>query len=146
MLFMRRFIGFLGGALALFCLTCIIAVAGLHGAYTVGAKIAACIFFLGMAAGFGFLARWGFRKPGPDQSQPEVHSAQIREILQLAKAAEGELTLMQVAADTTLSIEESRQFLEELVTEGMAQMIVDEAGVILYQFPDFHPSRTADSR
>lgn len=141
MLFLRRFIGCLGVGMALFSLTCIFAVMGLKENHTLGAKLGASIFFLGLTVGFSLLARWGFRKLEPDNHQPAVHSAQIREILKLAKATGGELTLMQVAADTTLSIDESRQFLEELVTEGIAQMIVDEAGVIVYQFPDFRPAR-----
>ena len=68
---------------------------------------------------------------------PDARSAQLREILKLAQQHHGELSLMAAAAGTTLSLEACRTYLEELVTEGMAQMSVEDDGVILYRFPDF---------
>lgn len=142
---LRRLLGVAGAGLGLFSIVCIFA--GWENSHdTLGTKIAVSIFFLSFAIGCAFLARWGFGKPGPDSKQPAVHSAQIREILKVAQASGGEVSLMEVAAETTLSIEESRVFLEELVTEGLAQMDVDEEGVILYRFPDFQYSGTKEPR
>ncbi|MEZ0372445.1 MAG: hypothetical protein ACAI44_25365, partial [Candidatus Sericytochromatia bacterium] len=93
-------------------------------------------------ASFTWLAFWGLGKPKGSPDEPDPRSVQIRQILSLAKNSAGELTLLQVAAETSLSIDQSRELLEELVTEGISQMSVDEDGVLLYAFPDFQRHTT----
>ncbi len=70
---------------------------------------------------------------------PRDRDQQVRMILNLAQQSDGDVTLLQVAAETGLSIEQSRILLEDLVTQGLSQMVVDEDGVMLYAFPDLNP-------
>lgn len=149
----RRTLGVAGVGAGLFSVACMIAVLGfLTGASpsdnAPAANLAALVFFLGTTVGSVFLARWGFSNPGPAPGEPDAHSTQVRQVLKVAQAAGGELTLMQVVAETTLSIEQCRGLLESMVSEGLAQMRVDDEGVILYSFPDFQyaPGRSLPER
>lgn len=137
---MRRLVGVLGVGVALISLMFVcMAIGDLcgFGDGKTGKDVlfGLLIFFAGTCVSGGLLARWGFTAP-PVPGQPQDRDDRIRLILQLAQAQKGQLTLLQVAAETSLSIEESRELLEDLVSQGMAQMQIDEQGVIAYLFPD----------
>lgn len=135
MIIIRRLVGVMGVGLGLFSLVCV--AAGWDGKDGLAMKIGLTLLFLGFGVGCALLARWGFAQPLDGPATPDARSAQLREILKLAQQHHGELSLMAAAAGTTLSLEACRTYLEELVTEGMAQMSVEDDGVILYRFPDF---------
>ncbi|PKL76981.1 MAG: hypothetical protein CVV27_07530 [Candidatus Melainabacteria bacterium HGW-Melainabacteria-1] len=94
------------------------------------------LFFAGTGVCGAWMTRMGFTTPPSPDDAPTDRGAQIRIILNLAKASQGDVTLLQVATETALSIDQSRVLLEDLVSQGLAQMHIDEQGVVLYDFPD----------
>lgn len=145
---MRMLAGISGALIALFSLMMVVmAIGDLVGMTETKTELpvvfALLIFFIGTTIGGAWLARWGLLRPRSRDEQAADRAALVRQLLKAAQAHQGELTLMQAVAETTLSIEQGRELLEELVAEGMAQMQIDEAGVIVYCFPDFLPDRRA---
>ena len=141
---LRKGLGLIGGGSALFSLMFVaMAIANLLGlqAYeskSAGVDFALLILFSGTTLASFFLARWGFAKTAPPGQQ--LHKdEQIRLILNLAQRHQGELSLLEVAAETQLSLEQSKTLLEELVTSQLAQMDIRQDGVMLYVFPEFRP-------
>lgn len=141
---LRKGLGLIGGGSALFSLMFVaMAIANLLGmqAYdskSAGVDFALLILFSGTSLASVFLARWGFARPTAPGLQ--LHKdEQIRLILNLAKRHAGELSLLEVAAETQLSLDQSKVLLEELVTSQLAQMDIRSDGVMLYVFPEFMP-------
>jgi hypothetical protein len=58
-------------------------------------------------------------------------------ILKLARRFRGKLTPLELAANSSLSLDEADKSLEELVKKGYANMTVTDEGNILYEFPGF---------
>jgi len=67
-----------------------------------------------------------------------------RIILRTAKKNNGKTTPSEVALEGNISLEEAKQNLEKLAQSGYADMKVTKTGVIVYVFPDFAPSITAE--
>lgn len=57
-----------------------------------------------------------------------------RVLLQLARQNRGTLTASTVAMETPLTVEEAREMLELMVTRGIADVDVDDHGVVAYRF------------
>lgn len=142
--FLRKGLGVIGGGSALFSLMFVaMAIANLLGldAYNSkgpGVDFALLILFSGTALASVLMARWGFQKPLPP-GQLLHKDEQIRLILSLAKRQKGELSLLEVAAETQLSLDQSKLLLEDLVTSQLAQMDIRPDGGMLYVFPEFRP-------
>lgn len=138
---MRRLLGVTGGMVALGSLLFVVMAASELLGYGDGKTetpvlMSLLVFFIGTCFCGGWLARWGFQDERPADAPPDDRNAQVRLILNLAKVSGGEVTLLQVASETGLNIDQSRKLLEDLVTEGLAQMQIDEEGVMRYVFPD----------
>ena len=75
------------------------------------------------------------REPEP----PPLDSEKTLEdtILKLARKFQGKLTPLELAANSSLSLDEADKTLEELVKKGYANMTVTDEGNILYEFPGF---------
>lgn len=58
-----------------------------------------------------------------------------RVVLQLAAHHHGALTVLEVVANSALTLEQAKAALDELNLQGVNQMDVSEAGVIVYRFP-----------
>lgn len=58
-------------------------------------------------------------------------------ILKLARKFQGKLTPVELAANSSLSLEEADKALEDIVRKGYADMKVTDEGNILYEFPGF---------
>lgn len=71
--------------------------------------------------------------PAPDNWRKKD---QEKEILKLAAKANGKITALQAASETSLSIEEAKQTLDEMVKNGYASMEVEESGLLVYEFPE----------
>lgn len=143
-LIIKKTLGVLGIANALFCL--IVLAQGLSQTLglsptenTLPTNITLLIFFSGITAGSAYVAYWAFGKKSLPKGVPADRDQQVRLILNLARQSDGDVTLLQVAAETGLSIDQSRILLEDLVTQGLSQMVVDDDGVMLYAFPDLNP-------
>ena len=141
---MKPILGVLGIGSALFCL--VVLALGLQQTLglaptvnSLATNIALLVFFSGITAGSGYLGYWAFGKKSLPEGVPADRDQQVRLILNLAQQSQGDVTLLQVAAETGLSIEQSRILLEDLVTQGLSQMLIDEDGVMLYAFPDLNP-------
>lgn len=142
MLIVRRVLGAVGLLTGLFSLICV----GMGVSYLLGlspsedgpvVNVMLTLFFGGVAGACFKMAHWGFKNPKPQTLVDDQDvNKQIRLILNLAQTSQGNVTLLEVAAETGLTIEQSRKQLEELVTQGIAQMTLDDEGVILYSFPD----------
>ena len=59
-----------------------------------------------------------------------------RIILKLAKENKGILTVSEVALAANISIDESKKYLENLVTKGIAELRVRRTGALVYVMPD----------
>lgn len=67
-------------------------------------------------------------------------------ILKLARKFRGKLTPLELAANSSLSLDEADKALEELVKKGYANMTVTDEGNILYEFPGFLQFDSSSSR
>ena len=56
-------------------------------------------------------------------------------VLQLAKKRHGVLTVVEVAANSALSVEQAKATLDQLNIKGFNEMDVSDAGIIVYKFP-----------
>ena len=69
--------------------------------------------------------------------QLEAGASRDSLVLQVARSAGGRVTAAEVAADTVLSYEMAAAELERLAGVGACRMVVSEAGVVVYHFPEF---------
>ncbi len=113
----------------------------LNGEHSTSVVFACLVFFLATGAGSAWLTRWSFKPERPLDAPPADSHSQVRMVLNLVQRSGGDVTVLQVASETGLSIDQSRKVLEDLVTEGVAQMNVDDEGVILYDFPELRSLR-----
>ncbi|MBN2534115.1 MAG: adenylate/guanylate cyclase domain-containing protein [Spirochaetales bacterium] len=67
-----------------------------------------------------------------------------KEILKIARALHGRVTVLQVASMTHLSIEDTRVTLDSMVKKGYIQLNVEESGILRYEFPDFFTETDMD--
>ena len=102
------------------------------------AIISLSFFFTATAVVGLLIARHYFRKTPP---RPNVQLE--NRVLQLAYAHQARLSVPQVALHCQLSIEDSREALERMVTQGVATPQVDDDGTISYFFDDLLPSPAA---
>jgi hypothetical protein len=148
LLFGRRLVGIWGAFMTLlglpFTLLALLELFGLIELYKVqGGPLFLILFFFGSILTTGiWLGRWGLNNPEPTQdlTTPTTTSESdqaIRQVLQLARQRRGQISLLEVAADTLLSLEQSQELLEELVVRQIAQARLREDGVIVYEFPEF---------
>ena len=99
-----------------------------------GAGLGLSVFFAGTAVVGLLIARHYFRKP------PKGPNVQLENrLLQVAYAHRARLTVPQVALHCQVSIEESRELLERMVSQGVAVPQVDDDGTITYVFDDLLP-------
>ncbi len=82
----------------------------------------------------------------PQQPPPLLHQAPDpaeqkktleTTILKLARQHKGRLTPVELAVNSSLSLEESQEALEEIVRRGYAEIAVADTGSIIYEFPGF---------
>jgi hypothetical protein len=70
---------------------------------------------------------------GPDQLRGQTHQS---EVVKLAQHKGGRLTIVEIVADTALSIDQAEAALAALVERGMAEVEVTDRGLIVYVFRD----------
>jgi hypothetical protein len=101
-----------------------------HKTQDQGVGIALILIFGGGGAGLWYAAsRMGVaRDPG---STTAIRAAQ--------KHA-GRITAAEVAADTHLTFDEAKAELERLAKAGACEVVVGDAGILVYRFPEFENS------
>ncbi len=70
---------------------------------------------------------------GPDQLRGQTHQS---EVVKLAQGRGGRLTVVEIVADTALSIDQAEAAIAALAERGMAEVEVTDGGLIVYVFPD----------
>ncbi len=73
----------------------------------------------------------------PKENSKEARIKKEKEILKLAKAKRGALTVTTASLESSLSLEETEKVLSDLSDRGYARMEVEDDGTITYRFPDF---------
>jgi hypothetical protein len=85
------------------------------------------------------------RKRLPEQVEPRKKPAdREKEVLKVAAGHGGNVTVLQIANETSLSIEEARTALDSMVKKGYVQLLVDENGILRYEFPEFSQTMKKD--
>jgi TM2 domain-containing membrane protein YozV len=79
-----------------------------------------------------------------DVEDPEKHLE--RTVLKLARKFHGQLTPLELAANSQLSLDDADSALENFVRKGYANMKVTDEGNIIYEFPGFLQFDSSDSR
>ena len=127
-------VAFLSAAFALAFLAKLLTQGELRILYLLGFTAAA---WLG-----GFVARYAFRALGEPESpedrptSPKPRASVMGQIMLLARSAKGRLSASEVAAATNLSVAESHQVLKGLIEEGVADIWINDAGGLVYVFPE----------
>ncbi len=133
---MRKLLGAaLLAAIALFMLAGFLASDAVFGAAT----LAALALSVGLpAAGAGLLARSHFAERAGLLGRREHLRRQTLDldILRLANEHGGRLTSVEVAMELSVPPEDARSALDRLVTRGVADIEVTDAGVLVYGFYD----------
>ena len=123
------------------------------------------VFFGGLTAAGGYLA-WRMLRPRPATSgsarpgaeptasgqrgrggrragragaptAPANEAERERRVLRLAEQEQGRVTISEVAARCTMTMEESKAELDRLVLHDVAEIQVTSTGVLVYVFPGF---------
>lgn len=106
----------------------------LTGSETIAVDAGLTVFFgIFVAAGI-FMARYGLKTP--PESPIDRRDLEQR-VLNLARHFRGKLTPEQVALNAQLDIQTSREVLESMVTNRVADTHVTDGGQIMYVFPTF---------
>ena len=90
--------------------------------------------------------RQDYLPPQPPASPEDPEKALERTILKLARKFRGQLTPLELAADSDLSLDDANNALEDIVRKGYANMKVTDEGNIIYEFPGFLQFDSTDSR
>jgi hypothetical protein len=134
---MRVFFGVLGVIIAVFSsffvATAVVEIAGGgDGKTATSVLVGIAVFFGGTALAGGYLARRMFRRAGP--VAPPATSAEVAEkrVLALAARVGGRTTVAEAAARCGLTVEESREVLERLASQSVAEILVADDGTLVY--------------
>ncbi|MDH4128251.1 MAG: hypothetical protein OEV44_05820 [Spirochaetota bacterium] len=76
-----------------------------------------------------------------DKEKVKITKEQEKQILKLAQAKGGVLTVNEVVVGTSLSLEEAEKCLNFFASKGHAEMNVTDSGVIVYEFYGIMPSK-----
>ncbi len=76
-----------------------------------------------------------------EKKEERITKKQQKEILKLAQAKDGILSVSEVVLGTSLSMEEAEKCLQKFSAKGYAQMNVTDAGAIVYEFQGLSKSK-----
>lgn len=135
---LRKVGGFFAGYVCL-CSTVLLCAAG-GGAMSenddsLGLMLGMMIFFGGISWGSFKVSKSLFSPPKPEGYVPPVEMTHEQQILELAMATDGTLTIAEIAARTPLSVADAKAGVEALTREGVASVEFDEKQDIYYRFP-----------
>ena len=134
---MRTFFGVLGVIIALFSsffvVTAVVEIAGGgNGKTPVSVLIGIAVFFGGTTVAGGYLARRMFRGAGRVAHVVTSSETAEKRVLALAAKVGGRTTVTEAAARCGLTIAESQEVLDRLVTQGVAELLVADNGTMVY--------------
>jgi hypothetical protein len=131
---MRTFCGVLGVIVALFgaffVATALVEIAGGgDGKTPASVLVGIAVFFGGAAWAGGYLARRMFRSPA--RAALSVETSEKRVLALVAKHG-GRTTVVEAAARCGLTLTESREVLDRLASQGVAEILVAGDGTMVY--------------
>lgn len=88
-------------------------------------------FLLGIVPLVG--AVWLYKRARQAATRRTVDDSE-KIVLRLAKRCQGVLTVVEVAANSPLSVEQAKATLDQLNLKGFNEMDVSDAGIIVYKF------------
>ena len=134
--------GRLFGGIALVCVAAFMAIGFLAGGGAdnpLAARIAAFVIAVGIPGTAGGVMLYRHARGvrlvggGTDQLRRQTHES---EILNLAQRRGGKLTVVEVVADTSLSVPDAEEALASLVERGVGDVEVTDSGLMVYVFRD----------
>ena len=129
---MYTFLFVIGVMISLFSLFMVAAAVGdlYTGSDTeTGVLVGLLLFFLATLAGGAYLSYSSRRKKKATSDE-----ATERAVLKVIMAKGGRITPVEVAAETTLSVRQSRMALERLCTLGLGSLQITDSGELVYVF------------
>jgi ABC-type nickel/cobalt efflux system permease component RcnA len=103
--------------------------------YAVQTDVMLSLVFGVLPLGGGVWLYWRLRQAVAQR----IIAERERVVLQLAVQHRGVLTAVEVATDSTLTLEQAQETLAQLNLKGVNQMDVSDLGVVVYRFP-FDPT------
>ncbi len=106
------------------------------------------LFVLGPVIGGGLLIRshYALNTRAEVESRKASIAAREKEVLRLAKARGGELTIPDIVTETSMSTEEADEVMRELVVKRFADMKMTDSGAIVYEFFELLRDEPEDRR
>lgn len=101
------------------------------------ADVAGVIFFgvLPLIAGIALLrSNYQNQKRAREARERALKEEKEGEIIRLAQRKKGKLTVTEVAAGTSLTLEEAEKILQEMVSRGYVGLKVTNSGILVYEF------------
>jgi len=134
---MRVFLGVLGVIIGLFSsflvATAIVEIAsGGDGKTPVSVLVGIVVFFGGSAVAGAYLARRMLRRSGRAAEPAMRTEVAEKRVLALAANLGGRTTIAEAAARCGLTIAQSRDVLDRLVSQGVAEILVASDGTVVY--------------
>lgn len=134
---MRAFVGIIGVIIALFSsflmATSLVEICG-HGdgKTPVSVLVGIFVFFTGTMATGSYLAWRMFRRPGRTLDAAVGAALAEKRVLALAAKLGGRTTVAEAAARCGLTVVESQEVLDRLVSQGAAELLVASDGTMVY--------------
>ena len=84
------------------------------------------------------------KKKAAEESRKNILASREKEILKLAKAKDGELTIQEIVAETSMNAEEADEIMRELVVKRYVDMNITNQGGVVYEFFDMKRDQDRD--
>ena len=85
------------------------------------------------------------KKKREEESRKNIQAAREKEILKLAKKKQGELTIAEIVAETSMNSEEADEIMREFVVKQYVDMKITNEGAIIYEFFEVGQDRNESS-
>jgi hypothetical protein len=112
-----------------------------------GVLWALIIFFATIAAGGGFMVKtfWGKDKKELELKKKEARERE-RKILALIARKNGRITPIELAAESDVTIDEAKEFLDSLCGKAGGELMITDDGDLVYVFPVMSDEKKANAK
>jgi hypothetical protein len=134
---MRIFLGIVGVIIALlssFFVTAALVevIGGGDGKTPIPVLVGLFVFFSGTTAAGGYLSWRMVRRPGGAMKPADPATLAEKRVLALCAKLGGRTTVAEAAARCGLTVDASREVLERLASQGVAEILVADDGTVVY--------------
>jgi len=107
-----------------------------EAAMSIGDIVGAIFFGAGPIAGGGLMIRSHMKtkRLALQAKERDIYVQREKDIIRLAQAGNGRLSIPEIVADTSMSTDEAEDVMKEMTTKGYVDMQVTDSGVIVYEF------------